>query len=133
RRHTRFSRDWSSDVCSSDLFRNTFTIEFFPNIQSITFCIECKILIPILEVKPGMTVCVMGTPLRQILIATDNTNASEHMCKIIYCILAQPKPGTIELTNTKRRRIKIPDLSHIPVMESTQDRINHFLYRYAFV
>src|SRR5690606_40928873 len=23
RRHTRFSRDWSSDVCSSDLFRDT--------------------------------------------------------------------------------------------------------------
>src|SRR5690606_40887234 len=22
RRHTRFSRDWSSDVCSSDLFQN---------------------------------------------------------------------------------------------------------------
>src|SRR5690606_39369295 len=24
RRHTRFSRDWSSDVCSSDLVRGTF-------------------------------------------------------------------------------------------------------------
>src|SRR5690606_31183671 len=26
RRHTRFSRDWSSDVCSSDLKRNDYTI-----------------------------------------------------------------------------------------------------------
>src|SRR5690606_41019535 len=26
RRHTRFSRDWSSDVCSSDLVRNTGTL-----------------------------------------------------------------------------------------------------------
>src|SRR5690606_40483350 len=25
RRHTRFSRDWSSDVCSSDLFHQTRT------------------------------------------------------------------------------------------------------------
>src|SRR5690606_19910482 len=24
RRHTRFSRDWSSDVCSSDLYRDEF-------------------------------------------------------------------------------------------------------------
>src|SRR5690606_39913898 len=27
RRHTRFSRDWSSDVCSSDLFRGDFYAE----------------------------------------------------------------------------------------------------------
>src|SRR5260370_21727151 len=26
RRHTRFKCDWSSDVCSSDLFENTFAI-----------------------------------------------------------------------------------------------------------
>src|SRR5690606_40670925 len=32
RRHTRFSRDWSSDVCSSDLERTFSVIEdaFFP-------------------------------------------------------------------------------------------------------
>src|SRR5207302_3691114 len=28
RRHTRFSRDWSSDVCSSDLFRREFIALF---------------------------------------------------------------------------------------------------------
>src|SRR5690606_40199743 len=27
RRHTRFSRDWSSDVCSSDLFFNRLAID----------------------------------------------------------------------------------------------------------
>src|SRR5690606_39321574 len=27
RRHTRFSRDWSSDVCSSDLFMNGNTLK----------------------------------------------------------------------------------------------------------
>src|SRR2546422_8359670 len=28
RRHTRCSRDWSSDVCSSDLFEDTFRIRY---------------------------------------------------------------------------------------------------------
>src|SRR5690606_40266938 len=27
RRHTRFSRDWSSDVCSSDLARNALPVQ----------------------------------------------------------------------------------------------------------
>src|SRR5690606_40523059 len=27
RRHTRFSRDWSSDVCSSDLYRHRISVE----------------------------------------------------------------------------------------------------------
>src|SRR5690606_41125997 len=38
RRHTRFSRDWSSDVCSSDLFRHLwpgFGVEEVP-IRSVT-------------------------------------------------------------------------------------------------
>src|SRR5690606_39775292 len=29
RRHTRFSRDWSSDVCSSDLFFKLCSISYF--------------------------------------------------------------------------------------------------------
>src|SRR5690606_39600560 len=40
RRHTRFSRDWSSDVCSSDLGFAVFTVGSFacslaPNISSM--------------------------------------------------------------------------------------------------
>src|SRR5690606_39560103 len=34
RRHTRFSRDWSSDVCSSDLFLEVFTDQ--PGVQLYT-------------------------------------------------------------------------------------------------
>src|SRR5690606_41027704 len=37
RRHTRFSRDWSSDVCSSDLFRGTIELidnGFVPSINN---------------------------------------------------------------------------------------------------
>src|SRR5690606_39685454 len=30
RRHTRFSRDWSSDVCSSDLVKFWFWLVFLP-------------------------------------------------------------------------------------------------------
>src|SRR5436309_10409060 len=31
RRHTRFSRDWSSDVCSSDLWRRITTRRWWPS------------------------------------------------------------------------------------------------------
>src|SRR5690606_41122025 len=31
RRHTRFSRDWSSDVCSSDLALISFVFPFYPS------------------------------------------------------------------------------------------------------
>src|SRR5690606_40778892 len=39
RRHTRFSRDWSSDVCSSDLGGTTCANEnyFFPDAQAATY------------------------------------------------------------------------------------------------
>src|SRR5690606_39494548 len=30
RRHTRFSRDWSSDVCSSDLSQGRIEFQYFP-------------------------------------------------------------------------------------------------------
>src|SRR5690606_39583987 len=32
RRHTRFSRDWSSDVCSSDLYRDLFEHLPYPSL-----------------------------------------------------------------------------------------------------
>src|SRR5690606_40256141 len=35
RRHTRFSRDWSSDVCSSDLDRNSFACLDFPQVHEV--------------------------------------------------------------------------------------------------
>src|SRR5690606_41133558 len=40
RRHTRFSRDWSSDVCSSDLFSNESTLGMrWPKYWSFSFSI----------------------------------------------------------------------------------------------
>src|SRR5690606_39891672 len=36
RRHTRFSRDWSSDVCSSDLQRDEFqVVQFIPLVVAL--------------------------------------------------------------------------------------------------
>src|SRR5690606_40148415 len=37
RRHTRFSRDWSSDVCSSDLFLESDEHEHDDAVQSFVF------------------------------------------------------------------------------------------------
>src|SRR5207302_4212265 len=53
RRHTRFSRDWSSDVCSSDLWVITFpqgtTKPFAPGRRGTAYIIKhCKpIVIPV--------------------------------------------------------------------------------------
>src|SRR5690606_39786811 len=37
RRHTRFSRDWSSDVCSSDLYINSDLIKWEDNYYYIIY------------------------------------------------------------------------------------------------
>src|SRR5690606_40823875 len=47
RRHTRFSRDWSSDVCSSDLKISACIIRFSPHLQIMT-----KIPFSILDLSP---------------------------------------------------------------------------------
>src|SRR5690606_41029019 len=46
RRHTRFSRDWSSDVCSSDLISiKKFSIFFSDFVDDINSCIGVNLLI----------------------------------------------------------------------------------------
>src|SRR5690606_41134396 len=42
RRHTRFSRDWSSDVCSSDLKVSALSIEKIRSCMSIFGCKPTK-------------------------------------------------------------------------------------------
>src|SRR5690606_39806724 len=42
RRHTRFSRDWSSDVCSSDLYSNDKIKPGFPQTYLQTLLKETK-------------------------------------------------------------------------------------------
>src|SRR5690606_18936510 len=44
RRHTRFSRDWSSDVCSSDLLENTSITPFHFTINSFSFFLYGRVL-----------------------------------------------------------------------------------------
>src|SRR5690606_39711088 len=53
RRHTRFSRDWSSDVCSSDLFASGTRILLFVILSN-------KIRVPEAKVIP------VGQPLSRI-------------------------------------------------------------------
>src|SRR5207302_6755910 len=72
RRHTRFSRDWSSDVCSSDLFCRAWVdywkrltgdrIDYapyqevgarFPNISPEQFATAAKLILPNREVRSG--------------------------------------------------------------------------------
>src|SRR5690606_40822029 len=38
RRHTRFSRDWSSDVCSSDLYREEKGVDPVSNTETFAQC-----------------------------------------------------------------------------------------------
>src|SRR3712207_8874471 len=39
RRHTRYWRDWSSDVCSSDLNAPVFAVEVWPYLTSLPICL----------------------------------------------------------------------------------------------
>src|SRR5690606_39658057 len=56
RRHTRFSRDWSSDVCSSDLADGVrVTVETCPHY--LTFCAE--------EIPDGATQFKCCPPIRE--------------------------------------------------------------------
>src|SRR5690606_41098047 len=41
RRHTRFSRDWSSDVCSSDLYRPSAAMEAQGSLQRWAAAVAC--------------------------------------------------------------------------------------------
>src|SRR5207302_8172772 len=62
RRHTRFSRDWSSDVCSSDLSRllsqapgtHTCTVATLPNL-GMEQLFDVVVCIAVLHFAPGRT------------------------------------------------------------------------------
>src|SRR5690606_26673615 len=51
RRHTRFARDWSSDVCSSDLRTMDSEVEGRPTADYLW---EVKNVVPILKVDKGL-------------------------------------------------------------------------------
>src|SRR5207302_7281867 len=44
RRHTRFSRDWSSDVCSSDLYSLTFVVRPQLGMQGTTLTDRARVV-----------------------------------------------------------------------------------------
>src|SRR5690606_39447672 len=55
RRHTRFSRDWSSDVCSSDLLPFVhYRWEFAEMVQALIMFVVSLAMIPLLEKYLGV-------------------------------------------------------------------------------
>src|SRR5699024_11900219 len=52
RRHTRSKRDWSSDVCSSDLAH--FSILFKLEKCAVDYCNTCNILLNMMLINQGM-------------------------------------------------------------------------------
>src|SRR5207302_3258168 len=65
RRHTRFSRDWSSDVCSSDLFLNTL-----PQFLVLIGCVSLRSL-----VSRAITSLASSPSPRDRRIVADTTSA----------------------------------------------------------
>src|SRR5690606_39536936 len=69
---TRFSRDWSSDVCSSDLIR----VDLVPGFIGNDLCFElgshqCQISHDIQEFVPGCFVWIMEGDIVQDSVRTD--------------------------------------------------------------
>src|SRR5690606_14560502 len=75
RRHTRFSRDWSSDVCSSDLLRNGE--------------------VPGAVGAASYGDCVAGHPAHSSASASSKGNASMHEVKAVV-VKARNEPATVE-------------------------------------
>src|SRR5690606_39767654 len=63
RRHTRFSRDWSSDVCSSDL--NGFSFSGGSSTDTPTTCRPCSPYCSCSSTKPGISALQGGHHVAQ--------------------------------------------------------------------
>src|SRR5690606_40806068 len=80
-RHTRFSRDWSSDVCSSDLVKSRLTCPKKPPHCSSKLCFSQK---------PRM------------LSLSSSSSSSAHFVRISLCIMLvilRPPPLSYEYSN----------------------------------
>src|SRR5690606_40178157 len=83
RRHTRFSRDWSSDVCSSDLPTPRFEIaegnpRSFPEPtvrRGAATCLKCGYTIPVEHVREQLSARSGGAP-SALLVAVEIGRAS---------------------------------------------------------
>src|SRR5690606_7107170 len=69
RRHTRFSRDWSSDVCSSDLASpvQQFLYITIPSVRPVTFLVVTLGLIGTLQMFDQVAIFGNAVPLRSVI------------------------------------------------------------------
>src|SRR2546430_7135002 len=74
RRHTRFDCDWSSDVCSSDLFAVTQPASPCPANPTIIVTDDTRLRAALRAARPGDVIAVSGTIVvtRDDSITTDN-------------------------------------------------------------
>src|SRR5690606_40925563 len=84
RRHTRFSRDWSSDVCSSDLCIFIFYLQYmiFPELFTVAQIDQCKIgIIVMLKgseiIRFGKYKIICAVPAAPMLIRKNDKFRSE--------------------------------------------------------
>src|SRR5690606_40024504 len=96
RRHTRFSRDWSSDVCSSDLERDYLTEGFYaPRREDELVCPDLFLdqLVEIQDVTQRVRAAVpAGADETRIAAATDSArqaivtdceNTTDFQCQVV--------------------------------------------------
>src|SRR5690606_39601810 len=83
RRHTRFSRDWSSDVCSSDLETGGIMHCFSGSPETAKECVEMNFMIslggPVTFKNARQPKDVAkGIPLNHLLVETDAPYLAPH-------------------------------------------------------
>src|SRR5690606_39812357 len=77
RRHTRFSRDWSSDVCSSDL-PSSSTGEMMRSLTDLAETLELPVESTQDKAVPAVLEALrLGVPYRDWLLVFDNARSEE--------------------------------------------------------
>src|SRR5699024_11221515 len=95
RRHTRSKRDWSSDVCSSDLIYMSFKI--LKNLKYIwNYCINKKALFFII------TFCLLGLIANGIIDSNVGTTIRHKLQYIFVIFLLYSVVSKIKLTSEKQ-------------------------------
>src|SRR5690606_5988040 len=83
RRHTRFSRDWSSDVCSSDLFLRQYSassVSFIANVSITTKNLSWLLHLSLVCPLPGVATPAARASLRHLYKVTSVIPCSSAIC-----------------------------------------------------
>src|SRR5690606_41109053 len=92
RRHTRFSRDWSSDVCSSDLHgARQLVLEFLPDLELLV--IETRHLFP--PSRSGHAAFSFLRPRTPVSVSSAMRSAVMPQSRITASPLSPGAPGCV--------------------------------------